>query len=242
MQRFLLLLIFSLCLTNFGNAQTYNFLNYNVEDGLEQADILSITQTKNGFLLFGTNGGGLGIFNGYEFKSFKEKQGLSNNVVFSVSIDLKEQVWCATNSGVSKINKNLANVEKNYLKDIPFYVGYSNQNTNYFGSAKGLYIYNQQTDSIIKKDFNHEVLDKAWITTIYIDSQKNIWIGTQNDGVFKVDKDEKITVYNQENSDLKKNYIKTIIEGKNKDIFIGTIDGYISNQKYQLNRPRNTKR
>tara|TARA_R110000782_G_scaffold110863_1_gene200385 strand:- start:64296 stop:67481 length:3186 start_codon:yes stop_codon:yes gene_type:complete len=225
MQRFLLLLISSLFLTNFGNTQTHNFLNYNVENGLEQADILSINQTKNGFLLFGSNGGGLGIFNGYEFKSFKEKQGLANNVVFSVSIDLNEQIWCATNSGISRINKNLTLVEKNYLKDIPFYVSYSYQNTNYFGSAAGLYIYNQQTDSIIKKNFSHEVLDKAWITTIFIDSQKNIWIGTQKDGVFKVEESNKITQFSKENSNLRNNYIKAIIEGKDKDVFIGTIDG-----------------
>ena len=225
MQYFLLFLIFSLCLTNIGNAQTYNFLNYNVENGLEQADVLAINQTKNGFLLYGSNGGGLGIFNGYEFKSIKEKQGLSSNIIYSISLDNDENVWCATKLGISKINKNLTSVEKNYLKELSFYFSYSYQNTNYFGSAKGLYIYDQQTDSIIKKNFNNEVLDKAWITTIYIDSQKNIWIGTQKDGVFKVDKDEKITVYNQESSDLKTNYIKTIIEGKNKDIFIGTIDG-----------------
>ena len=215
-------------------AQTYNFLNYNVKDGLEQADILSINQTKEGYLLFGSNGGGLGIFNGYEFKSFKEKQGLSNNVVFSISIGLDNQIWCATNSGISKINQNISSVEKIYLVDIPFYVSYASKTNMFFGSAKGLYSYHQQMDSIVKKDFNHEILDNAWITAIFSDSQNNLWIGTQKNGIFIIDKDEKITSYNQENSSLKTNYIKTINEGKNNDIFIGTLDGLYLANSHQL--------
>src|SRR5690606_38430727 len=80
----------------------------------------------------------------------------------------------------------------------------------------------------------HEILDKAWITAIFSDSQNNLWIGTQKNGRFIIDKDEKITTYNQENSSLKTNYIKTINEGKNNDIFIGTLDGLYLANNHQL--------
>lgn len=53
-------------------AQTYNFKNFNVSEGLEQSDVITIAQAKNGSLLYGTNGGGIGIYDGYDFSSFKK--------------------------------------------------------------------------------------------------------------------------------------------------------------------------
>ena len=236
MQRIISFLLSILFICAIANAQTYNFINFNVGDGLEQADILAINQTNSGFLLYGTNGGGLGIYNGYSFSSIKEKQGLTNNVVFSIAIDTNENIWCATNSGVSLLNNSLTTVRRNYLNETPFYVSYSKKGKTYFGNAKGLYVYDSKLDSIVKKDFGVGDLDSAWISSIFIDSKQNTWIGTQANGLFKINNKNKVVQYHQGNSELSNNYIKTIIEGKNNDIFIGTISGLclIKNNKISV--------
>ena len=89
----------------------YNFINYNVGEGLEQSDILCVEQASNGYLLYGSNGGGLGYYDGYKFQAIKEKNGLSNNVVFSIVVDLNHNNWCATNSGISIIDNNLKRIK-----------------------------------------------------------------------------------------------------------------------------------
>ena len=82
-----LLVLFFVFVFQSTQAQMYNFINYNVGEGLEQSDILCVEQASNGYLLYGSNGGGLGYYDGYKFQAIKEKNGLSNNVVFSIVVD-----------------------------------------------------------------------------------------------------------------------------------------------------------
>ena len=58
----ILLYLCIICINSF--SQTYNFKNYNTEQGLPQSQVLSIFQDHNGNMWFGTNGGGAGKFDG----------------------------------------------------------------------------------------------------------------------------------------------------------------------------------
>lgn len=67
------------------------------------------------------------------------------------------------------------------------------------------------------------------IISIYEDSKKNVWIGTFNDGLFRIDKKGIITQFSQNNNDVKyiisSNYVRAICEDDNGNIWIGTIQG-----------------
>lgn len=223
-----ILIICSTCL--FGAsvvfAQTYNFKNYTVKDGLEQADVLSLFQATNGYLLYGTNGGGLGFYDGYSFQAVKIKDGLANNVVFSIS-EYENNIWCATNSGISKLSSIDFKVEKNYNINQPFYCSFYNQNnTIYFGSSDGLYIYDIESDSITKQSFNNKLLSTASVTSIFSDSLHNLLIGTKEHGLFVVNTNTNIVKqYNSTNSLLTNNYITSIKRISNESYFIGTLKG-----------------
>lgn len=56
------------------------------------------------------------------------------------------------------------------------------------------------------------------------DSHGNIWIGTRNDGIIKIDKEKKITTYNVANG-LSSNLIMTIKEDTKGNIWVGTSEG-----------------
>ncbi|WP_170228030.1 two-component regulator propeller domain-containing protein [Vicingus serpentipes] len=207
-------------------AQTYNFSNYNVAQGLEQSDVLSISQANNGCLLYGTNGGGLGVYDGYSFKSIKEKHGLANNVVMSVTKDNDGNVWTATRNGISELNEYVTNVKRNYFIGKSFYYTYANPKNGdvWFGSAQGLYKYNLSLDSIEFYNTPNEILNGSFINCISSDVNENLWVGTKNNGVFKIDTKNNVENYSTKNG-LSSNYIKTIIEGKEGEIFVGSLDG-----------------
>jgi len=229
----ILFVIFLALIVQLGRSQTYNFTNYSVSDGVDQSDILAVSQSTNGYLLYGTNGGGVGVFDGYHFRAIKEKHGLANNVVFSIDVSVGGDVWVATREGLSRINKNVTKVTKSYLKESSFYVVSVNKPNNdvWFGSSQGLYKYNTKLDSVEFVKTENELLNTAFINCIYTDSAANMWIGTKASGVFMINKNGKIKNFSDKNG-FATNYIKTIIEGKRGEIIVGTIDGlYLINKE-----------
>jgi ligand-binding sensor domain-containing protein len=65
---------------------------------------------------------------------------------------------------------------------------------------------------------------KLYMTYLYMDSQRNIWAGTNNDGLFVLNKKgEKLKSYSKK--ELGSNAIKGIIEDDQSTIWIGTDNG-----------------
>ena len=81
----ILLLILCLATEKHSHAQTYDFRNYGLEDGLAQSQILSMCQDKYGNIWFGTNGGGVSKYDGNKFENITENDSLVNNVVYSIT-------------------------------------------------------------------------------------------------------------------------------------------------------------
>ncbi len=225
-KKYILLITFicSFVLYQVGYAQTYNFINYNVGEGIEQSDILCLSQASNGYLLYGSNGGGLGYYDGYGFSAIKEKNGLANNVVFSISLDDKNNVWCTTNGGVNKLSPNLKKVLATYSEGLAFYCSHYSQSKKkmFFGSAQGVYYITSDIDSIQKMQTSSSQLNNAFINAIYTDSKGNLWVSTRQSGLFKVTGKNVIQI--TENDGLNSNYIKVAIEHNNK-IWVGSLNG-----------------
>ena len=71
-----------------GISQTYNFKNYNIEQGLPQSQVLSIYQDHKGFMWFGTNSGGVGKFDGNKF--------ILKNIFAAYKPELKNRILLTT--------------------------------------------------------------------------------------------------------------------------------------------------
>ena len=100
---FTLLLLFSF-LNKKTLCQQYIFHNYSVEDGVAQSQVYDILQDSRGFLWIGTRGGGISRFDGSNFKTYTNKNGLCNNYIWSLQEDKEHNSWIATNNGISKYN------------------------------------------------------------------------------------------------------------------------------------------
>lgn len=82
---------------------TLRFKKISVEEGLSQSTVFCIIKDRQGFMWFGTRGGGLNKYDGYNFTVYKnapnDSTSLSNNEVISLFEDSKGRLWVGTRKG-----------------------------------------------------------------------------------------------------------------------------------------------
>ncbi len=79
--------------------------NFGVRDGFTIAHALCILEDSEGALWFGTHGGGICRFDGAEFTTFTEVDGLAGDAVHALVGDQHGHLWVGThNSGVSRFD------------------------------------------------------------------------------------------------------------------------------------------
>lgn len=90
---YLFCLLGFLCLCTSLPAQEFNFIEYNVGDGLSQSEVISICEDRRGHLWLGTAGGGLNRFDGNDFKVFTKDDGMQSNSVSSILETRDGKLW-----------------------------------------------------------------------------------------------------------------------------------------------------
>src|SRR5688500_2894567 len=99
------LLFFWIFCQNYAFSQRYNFVNYSVEEGLPQSQIYSIYQDSQGYIWFGTYGGGLSRFDGINFETYNEEQGLTCSFVRSI-VEYEFGLLIGTDEGLFVFTNN----------------------------------------------------------------------------------------------------------------------------------------
>ena len=200
---FLLTIIINLTLINFNynnvNAKEHmNFKNITIEEGLTQGTVEALFQDSKGYIWIGTNDG-LQRYNGYKFKIYRVEEDNKNSLVNNYILDIKEDasgnIWVATANGLSKIHNDGYTIT-NYL-DSKEEGNLSHANVAsilitsddkvLIGTADGLNIYDENTDSF-KRIFEGDKLTEQYINSLAEDSEKNIWVATEN-GISKINLD-----------------------------------------------------
>lgn len=102
--RYLCLLTFFTCAVVRAYAQNFSERNFSVEDGLPHSRVVVLNEDSNGYLWIGTYGGGVSRFDGREFESFDESNGLISSVVLGIEIDSHNNAWICTPLGISKFD------------------------------------------------------------------------------------------------------------------------------------------
>jgi ligand-binding sensor domain-containing protein len=75
-------------------AQEYNYINYDVKDGLAGSTVYAMCQDKDGFMWFATEAG-VSRFDGTHFKNFSTADGLPETEVLGLYADTEGRVWMA---------------------------------------------------------------------------------------------------------------------------------------------------
>jgi len=82
------------------SAQKYNFINFNVGNGLAQSQVTSFAQDNNNQLLIGTLGG-LSVFDGTGFFNYNKGNGLPQHYISAIECDKQHRIWIGSNNGIA---------------------------------------------------------------------------------------------------------------------------------------------
>jgi ligand-binding sensor domain-containing protein/serine phosphatase RsbU (regulator of sigma subunit) len=217
---FLSVIFLTSILTSF--AQHYNFQNFTVEDGLAQSQILSICQARDGNLWFGTNNGGVSIYDGNKFTTFNENDSLVNNVVYSITSLKDGALLLGTGAGLTYLKgKQLINFSsKDGLPSTRvFKTSQDNQGTIWIGTEKGLCKLINNKIELFTED---TVLSKADIFSMFLDMNGNMWFGTMSYGLIKYNPISKKTKHFNQSNGLLYNFVWAINEDNKGNIYVGT--------------------
>ena len=165
----------------------------NDENGLENTIILTLSETPDGFIFAGTDGGGLVIIkDGKVSRIMKKSDGLSSNVILRTVNDCNRgtptgNVFAVTSNGLCYLKNNDGQFIPEYLTNFPYSNNYDmviNYDNNVFvlGSA-GIFVVSRD-QLVTGKKLDYEVLDlkkglrgsltaNSWN---YIDEQSNLYL------------------------------------------------------------------
>jgi ligand-binding sensor domain-containing protein/signal transduction histidine kinase len=85
-------------------AQQYSIRQYMILDGLPQSQVNMTLEDAYGYLWLATYGGGLARFDGRDFKVYTTHDGLLSNVVSSLMLDSKQNIWAVHPKGVTRFD------------------------------------------------------------------------------------------------------------------------------------------
>lgn len=224
-------------------SQNKQFINYSINEGLSQSEVLCILQDRDGFLWFGTKDG-LNKFDGYKFTVYRtdvhDTNSVSNVNINCIYEDKDGILWVGTIFGLNsfdKVNcrfthyfhnpKNYNSISDNHITSI----SEDNHGNLWVGTLKGLNKLNKRkhivTRYLVKRNYKNSISDNS-ITIVFKDSKGIIWAGTKY-GLNKITAQTGIieTYLNEKGNpgSISDNSILSIGQDSIGDIWVGTEHG-----------------
>lgn len=214
-----------------GEDFNYIYRDFLQSRGLKSSYTKTLFLDDNENVWIGTLGGGVSVFSQEQewlFDLDAQSGQMPSNDVYDISGDQDGAVWVATDRGIAKfVSKDPpVGFERVALETGPC------QNSKISALNAGLQdaVICSSVDSGVNILQNDGMLDANWswldsqqfgnqVTDIFLDSQLNIWISTEDVGAFKIDPRSKEVLHL---GNLPDNDIEVIAEDKNGDIWLGT--------------------
>ncbi|MBL4623601.1 MAG: hypothetical protein JKY42_00395 [Flavobacteriales bacterium] len=134
-----------------GTIRFETYSHNNKSGSISNDVIMSGWESSDGTLWFGTYGGGLNKFDRTtgRFKAYREKDGLSNNVVYSILGDNQKRLWMTTNKGLSMFDPRTETfvvyhendgIQSDEFDNGAYYL--NSKGEMYFGGINGISVFN----------------------------------------------------------------------------------------------------
>ncbi|WP_044211373.1 two-component regulator propeller domain-containing protein [Flammeovirga sp. OC4] len=209
-------------------------------NSLSNSDILDIALDQRNGLWIGTYHG----LNHYDFHLRKftrylsgpsDSDRISNNTVRSVATMADGTVLVGTRDGLNVLNPATGKFLKFFHRDndpnsIPdnhvFKVYIDAQEKVWIGTAKGLCVMHSNKNGYTFEQVRLLGGKEIYVQEILTDQDKNIWVGTQGDGLIKIDANYNVlNHYLKENSDFTNNNVRTMVFDQQGRLWVGTYNG-----------------
>jgi signal transduction histidine kinase/ligand-binding sensor domain-containing protein/CheY-like chemotaxis protein len=205
------------------------FRSYGIRQGLSKPVTLPVFEDHGGDIWIGTYGGGLNRLRNGDLKSFSTKDGLPDDMVFTICEDNQYNLWIGTRKGLTRLRNG---VFKTYTKhdglpsDIVD-VAYADAEGNvWIGTRTGLgkLSHGRFTTYTTKNGMSSNV-----VQVIFEDRDRNLWVGTAGGGLNRF-KNGKFDVFDSKQG-LSSRDIFAIYEDAENTLWIGTDGGGLNRFK-----------
>jgi len=255
----IIFLFFNLCLfiTSGLRSQNLQFDHITMESGLTNNSVHAILQDSTGFIWIGTEDG-LNRFDGFSFRSFHNRHddstSIDNNVVSALCTESGDNLFVGTFNGINHYNAELESFKRiplilnnKKIKAKVYRIEKTDHGIFLAATSEGLFYYNksnEQFELYLPNGFP-EFIAKAHVTSVHIDDEDIIWVGTHNDGIHFYDpSDQKtieLTYYINNRNNLRDNKIIHISEDSQNNIWIASNLGAYRFNKNNFQIKRFTK-
>lgn len=162
----------------------YSLSTWSIENGLPQSSVLSVLQSKDGYIWAGTYEG-LARFDGIKFDIFDKTNTpeIKTNGVNTIFLDRKEILWIGTSDGLISYSKGYFrrySTEDGLFNNYISAIFEDQKGILWVGTTGGLNWLDQERFQGFKSE---DGLSHNYISSIVDDMNGNLWIGTNGGGL-----------------------------------------------------------
>nr|WP_148335558.1 two-component regulator propeller domain-containing protein [Bacteroides neonati] len=213
---FLFCLFVCSTITIWAQDRELTFSHLTTSDGLSQFSVNSLYVDENGMLWIGTREG-LNRYNGNDIKTYKlEKNNphsLFCNTVIRITGNKKGKVYLLCTEGVAEFDLHSQRFKTLLQGNV---TGIYYKEELYIGKKNEIYVFNEHTQNF---DLYYQLAVKdAAISSLHLDAKENLWIGTENNGVYKLLAGKQLI------HPIERGNITSIYEDSKQELWIGSWD------------------
>lgn len=165
-------------------------------------------------------------------KTPHKNQTENKTFIYSIEVDDEENIWFGGN--IEQLTKYdpASGIFKQYPINGINKIKQYNDSILLISCAKGLFSFNKTTGTYKQIDFSNNKPDNAKAKTIFVktfmidpQNRNNIWIGTENDGIYKYSAESKQASQITTQNGLSSSYIHGIVRDRYGRIWISTLKG-----------------
>ena len=228
------------------------FRRITVNDGLSQTTAQYLFQDSKGYMWIGTVDG-LNKYNGHKFEVYRYRDGsnksISSNYISTINEDKEGNIWVGTENGLNKIDSKTDTVKIysagdkgcNLSDDNITEILIDSNDDIFVATTNGLNLYDKENDNFIRvyeDEENNNKLSSQIIYSIDEDLNGDLWIGTKDNGLNKVNRETgKIINYYADglSNSISDNYIYDLYVDDNNNLWIATYNSGLNKLNIETN-------